>query len=40
MVSTQLWVISKVNGTDDVYTIENASSRTFMDLTGSRSSMS
>jgi len=33
-VPAQLWVISKV-GKDNVYTIENTNSRTFMDLTGS-----
>ncbi|KAI0090539.1 ricin B-like lectin [Irpex rosettiformis] len=33
-VSAQLWIISQV-GTDPVYTIQNANSRTYADLSGS-----
>ncbi|EJF58760.1 ricin B-like protein, partial [Dichomitus squalens LYAD-421 SS1] len=35
-VSAQLWIIAQVPGTDE-YTIQNANSRTYLDLTGSTS---
>lgn len=37
-VPAQLWVLSQA-GSEDVYTFQNANSRTFMDLTGSMRSI-